>query len=160
MHDSIRGSATIQTRNDAAPAAADKQIPPAAADKHIRLSIEGQPAADVRVPKLPLPDDPAACSEEAAEREKIRREIQAKMSVMRKKMSEEKAAPSPAPAGIKSPVSFRSPSRALPADAPASSGSAASKDGDTFWKNLLSDLKLIDNGESIAAILGQWQRCL
>ena len=84
-----------------------------------------------------LPDDTAVGPEEAAEREKIRREIQEKMSFMRKKMSEEKAAPSPAPAVIRSPVSFRSPSRALPPEAPASSGSAASKDGDTFWKNLL-----------------------
>ena len=83
-------------------------------------------------------------AEEAAERDKIRREIQEKMQAMRKKMSEEKAAASPPPVAIKSPVSNRSASRGLLPIAPASSGSA---DGDVFWKNLLSDLRLLDNGK-------------
>jgi hypothetical protein len=101
----------------------------------------------VQVPKLPLPDEAPVSAEEAAERDKIRQEIQEKMQAMRKKMSEEKAAASPPPVAIKSPVSNRSASRSLPPIAPASSGSANSADGDVFWKNLLSDLRLLDNGK-------------
>lgn len=59
-------------------------------------------------------------------------------------MSEEKAAASPAPVAIKSPVSQRSPSRSLPPV--ASSGTANLREGDAFWKNLLSDLRLLDKG--------------
>ena len=39
----------------------------------------------------------------------------------------------------------------IPTPASGSSGAALanSQDGDSFWKNLLSDLKLVDNGEKV-----------
>lgn len=58
--------------------------------------------------RLQLPSDVDVSPEEAAEREQIRREIQENMAAMRKQISEEKAAPSPAPPVVKSPVG-RSP---------------------------------------------------
>ena len=54
--------------------------------------------------RLQLPSDADISPEEALERERIRREIQEKMTAMRKQMNEEKAAPSPAPPAVQSPV--------------------------------------------------------
>jgi hypothetical protein len=41
------------------------------------------------------------------------------------------------------------PTQDIPTQRNSSAALANSLDGDSFWKNLLSDLKLVDNGEKI-----------